>query len=131
MTSVNTKLRYVPGETYEVKTSDITYLTNGDLGLVARIYQPQGQGPFPALLEVHGGAWNTQDHLYNQITQQYLAASGLLVMSIDFRTSAQASSPAAQEDQNYAMRWLKAHAAEYNGSPELVGIAGWSSGGHQ
>src|SRR5688572_28345365 len=107
MTGTGTKLSYSPDATFEVETSDIIYRSAGGIDLKARIYQPQGPGPFPALLEVHGGAWTTQDHLFNQPSQQYLASTGLLVMSIQFRTAAEAPHPAAQEDQSYALRWLK------------------------
>jgi acetyl esterase/lipase len=126
-----TKLRYDPDAKYEVTTTDIVYRRDGDIELKARIYQPQGEGPFPALLDVHGGAWGKQSHLNNEVSQQHLAESGLLVMAIDFRASDLAPHPAAQEDQSYAMRWLKAHATEYHGSADLVGVVGWSSGGHQ
>lgn len=126
-----TKLQYDPNAHYDVTTSDIVYRTEGDIELKARIYQPQGPGPFPALIDAHGGAWGAQDHLFNQVSQQHFAESGLLVMAIDFRTSAIAPHPAAMHDISYAIRWLKTHAADYNGSPELVGAVGWSSGGHQ
>ncbi len=129
--TADAKLRYDPDATFEVTTTDIVYRTEGDIPLKARIYQPQGAGPFPAIIDVHGGAWGAQDHLFNQVSQQHFAASGLLVMAIDFRTSAIAPHPAAMHDINYALRWLKAHAAEYTGSAELVGAVGWSSGGHQ
>ena len=52
-------------------------------------------------------------------------------MAIQFRTSMDAPHPAAQQDINYAIRWLKAHAGDFNASPDRVGGAGWSSGGHQ
>lgn len=129
--TAETPLRYDPNAHYEVITSDIVYRSDGDLELKARIYQPQGTGPFPALLDVHGGAWGAQDHLFNGVSQQHFAESGLLVMAIDFRTSAVAPHPAAMHDISYALRWLKAHAPEYNGSSELAGVVGWSSGGHQ
>jgi acetyl esterase/lipase len=129
--TAETRLRYDPDAKFEVKTHDIVYRRAGDTDLVARIYQPQGDGPFPALLDVHGGAWGKQSHLNNEVSQQHFAESGILVMAIDFRASDIAPHPAAQEDQNYALRWLKAHAADYNGSAEHVGIVGWSSGGHQ
>ena len=50
--TAETKLRYDPNAT----TTDIIYRSEGDIALKARVYQPQGPGPFPALLDVHGGA---------------------------------------------------------------------------
>jgi acetyl esterase/lipase len=125
MTTVS--IRYDPNATYELEAVDVEYRP----GFMARITRPRGAGPFPALLDVHGGAWANGDRLMNDGTDQALAASGVLVCAIDFRTSLNAPSPAAMEDINYGIRWLKAHAAEYGGSPEQVGGVGWSSGGHQ
>jgi acetyl esterase/lipase len=129
--TTTTQLRYDPNASYDVKTIDIVYRKDGDLELPARIYQPQGAGPFPAVVDVHGGAWNAQSHVFNAISHESLAASGVVVMAIDFRSSNLAPHPAALHDINYAVRWLKAHASEYGGSGEHVGLVGWSSGGHQ
>jgi acetyl esterase len=129
--TTSTKLSYNPGAHYEVKTFDVEYRREGDSVFLARIFQPQGEGPFPTLLDVHGGAWANGDRLMNEGTDLALAESGLLIATIDFRTSLSAPHPAAQQDINYATRWLKAHAADYNGSAEGLGGIGWSSGGHQ
>jgi acetyl esterase/lipase len=67
----------------------------------------------------------------NETTDVAMARSGLVVAAIEFRTSLAAPHPAAQEDINYATRWLKAHASEFGGTAESLGGAGWSSGGHQ
>jgi acetyl esterase/lipase len=60
-----------------------------------------------------------------------LAANGILVLSIDFRMPPDAGYPGSLADANYAVRWLKLHAEELGTRPELVGVAGVSSGGHQ
>ena len=122
---------YSPSASYEITWREVEYRRQGPLGLMMRIYQPKGAGPFPMLLEVHGGAWAAQDKLFNAVSQEALARTGLVVASLDFRTSAQAPHPAAIHDINYAVRWLKAHAAEFNGVPAMMGGVGWSSGGHQ
>jgi acetyl esterase len=129
--TTTTKLSYDPSAHYEVKTSDVEYRRDGDTVYLARIFQPQGAGPFPTLIDVHGGAWANGDRLMNEGTDLELAESGLLIAAVDFRTSLSAPHPAAQQDINYATRWLKAHAADYNGSAEGLGGVGWSSGGHQ
>ena len=131
MTTSSTKLSYDPSAHYEVKTFDVEYRRDGDTVYLARIFQPQGDGPFPTLIDVHGGAWANGDRLMNEGTDLALAESGLLIAAIDFRTSLNAPHPAAQEDINYGTRWLKAHAADYNGSAENLAGVGWSSGGHQ
>lgn len=98
--------------------------------LMARIYQPQGQGPFPTLLDVHGGAWNDQDRTANAPVDERLAASGILVVAIDVRLASEAPYPASVADVNYGIRWLKSKAREWNGDPDTLGALGSSSGGH-
>ncbi len=124
-------LHYDPNATYEVQVRDVEYRREGGAAWLARLFVPQGAGPFPTLLDVHGGAWANGDRMMNESSDLAIAASGVLVAAIDFRTSKDAPHPAALQDINYATRWLKAHAAEYGGSAEQVGGAGWSSGGHQ
>jgi acetyl esterase/lipase len=97
---------------------------------MARIYQPQGEGPFPALLDVHGGAWNDQDRTANAPVDERLAARGLLVVAIDVRLAREAPYPGSVADVNYGIRWLKSKAREWNGDPETLGALGSSSGGH-
>src|SRR5580700_9747413 len=47
--------------THETETRDLEYLRTEDGPLLARLYRPKGDGPFPALVEVHGGAWASGD----------------------------------------------------------------------
>jgi len=80
---------------------------------------------------VHGGAWNLMDRHADTIVNEALAKSGVVVAALDFRMPPEAPYPASMADINYGIRWLKAHAPEYKSRPDLVGIAGSSSGGHQ
>jgi acetyl esterase len=121
---------YDPAKHYEIKVWDVEYRRDPVRTLLARIYQPQGEGPFPALLDVHGGAWNDQDRTANAPVDERLAASGLLVVAIDVRLAREASYPASVADVNYGIRWLKSKAREWNGDPEALGALGSSSGGH-
>src|SRR3954470_3694051 len=109
---------------------DVAYQHQGSTMRLARIYQPAGSGPFPAVLKVHGGAWNDKDRTDGQNTAMELVNSGILVVSIDFRNAPEAPYPAALQDINYALRWLKHHAADYGSSADRVGLYGTSSGGH-
>jgi acetyl esterase len=124
-------LAYDPDARLAVSAKDVEYRRDGDAPLLARIYQPEGAGPFPAMVAVHGGAWAGKEWLQNEDSHRLLAEGGLVVMAIQFRTSADAPHPAAMQDINYATRWLKAHASDYNASPSQLGGIGWSSGGHQ
>jgi acetyl esterase len=122
---------YDPAKHYEIKTWDVEFRRDPVRTLMARIYQPQGEGPFPALLDLHGGAWNNQDRTANAPMDENLAASGLLVVAIDMRRAPEAPYPASVQDANYGVRWLKAKAREWKGDPATVGALGSSSGGHE
>src|SRR5579872_3279147 len=116
---------------YEFNVRDIVYRSDGDKQRLARLYQPAGTGPFPAVLQVHGGAWNNKDRTDGQNTSLDLAEAGVVVLAIDFRNAPEAPYPASVQDINYAMRWLKTHAGEFGSSAGQVGAYGTSSGGHQ
>ncbi|MBI3330115.1 MAG: alpha/beta hydrolase [Nitrospinae bacterium] len=121
---------YDPKGRYPVRVSDVTYRNDQDGAWPARIYQPEGSGPFPAVLDVHGGAWNRGSYTNNERIDQALAASGLVVAAIEFRRAPQYPYPAQVVDVNYGTRWLKAHARDFNADPRSVGGLGASSGGH-
>ena len=97
---------------------------------MARIYQPAGAGPFPTMLDLHGGAWNGKDRHAEEPMDRALAASGVLVVAIDMTLAPEAPYPACVQDANYGVRWLKSKAASWNGDPSKIGIYGSSSGGH-
>ena len=97
--------------------------------LMARIYQPKGAGPFPTVLDLHGGAWNAKDRHAEEPMDRSLASSGLLVVAIDMTLASEAPYPACVQDANYGVRWLKSKAASWNGDPSKLGIYGSSSGG--
>jgi acetyl esterase len=115
---------------YEFMVKDLVYHHSGSTARLARLYQPAGTGPFPAVLQVHGGAWNNKDRTDGQNTALDLAAAGIVVVSIDFRNAPEAPYPASLQDINYGIRWLKAHAREFGSSADRVGAYGTSSGGH-
>jgi acetyl esterase len=121
---------YDPANQYEIKVWDVEFRHDPVRTLMARIYQPQGDGPFPPLLDLHGGAWNNQDRTSNGRMDERLAASGVLVVAIDLRLAPEAPYPASIQDANYGVRWLKAKAREWKGDPATVGALGSSSGGH-
>ena len=131
-TSTLPRLRdiYDPAGSFEVKSRDVEYRRDGDRTWLARVYQPQGPGPFPVLMEVHGGAWNNNDRLQNEPLNEAMAGTGLVVVAIDFRQGEDGRYPKSIADVNYATRWLKQHAPDFNGVPESIGTIGYSSGGH-
>jgi acetyl esterase/lipase len=117
--------------THEIEVSDLEYRQSEDGPLLARLYQPKGPGPFPALVEVHGGAWAAGDRLNNAPLDEALAKSGIVVLAVDFRMPPRHRYPASIADIHYATRWLKAHAGEFSSRRDLVAGLGTSSGAHQ
>jgi acetyl esterase/lipase len=125
------KTAYDPAATFELKVSEVELRhARGGRMLMARIYQPQGAGPFPTLLDLHGGAWNRKDRFAEEPMDRAVAASGVLVVAIDMTLAPEAPYPACVQDANYGVRWLKSQAAGWSGDPSRVGVYGSSSGGH-
>jgi acetyl esterase/lipase len=116
---------YDPAAKFELEVSEVEFpRTSSKRRLMARIYQPQGPGPFPTVLDLHGGAWRQKDRLAEEPMDRAIAASGVLVVAIDLRLSTEAPYPASVQDANYGVRWLKARAADWNGDPSRIGVYG-------
>lgn len=119
---------------YEIDVTDVEYVRHGAKGYLARMYKPKGKGPFPLLIDIHGGAWVNKDRLADEGTDAPVAKTGVVVASLDFRMPGDGGNcayPASMQDINYAIRWFKSRAAEFNIDPRRVGVLGVSSGGHQ
>jgi len=115
---------------YQFEERDVEYQRLAGKPWLLRLYQPRGAGPFPTMLDVHGGAWHNGDRLNNAGIDRELASRGILVAAVEFRQPPEAGYPASICDVNLATRWLKVHAAEFNGTAR-IGAFGNSSGGHQ
>jgi acetyl esterase len=114
-----------------IRTEDLEYFRPAGAGpLLARHYRPEGTGPFPAVLEVHGGAWTSGDRLNNVAIGEHLAAHGIAVLSIDFRMPPDVRYPETVADVNFGIRFLKVNAERFATRADLVGGLGTSSGGH-
>lgn len=116
---------------YEIDIKDVEYLRHGDRPLLARMFVPRGDGPFPMIVDLHGGAWCRGDRLSDTVMNEPLARSGVVVAALDFRMPPDASYPGSLMDISYGIRWLKSRAQEFRGRPDLVGFMGASSGAHQ
>jgi acetyl esterase/lipase len=122
---------YNPAARFDLAVSEVELRRNSTgRMLMARIYQPKGPGPFPTILDLHGGAWNRKDRFAEEPMDRALAASGLLVVAVDMTVAPEAPYPACVQDANYAVRWLKLKAATWKGDASKIGVYGSSSGGH-
>ncbi len=125
------RIAYDPFAKFEISVSEVDFRrTAKGRQLKARIYQPQGAGPFPVLLDLHGGAWNNKDRFAEEPMDRAIAASGVLVVAIDLTLAPEAPYPASIQDANYGVRWLKARASSWNGDASRIGVYGSSTGGH-
>jgi acetyl esterase/lipase len=94
------------------------------------LYLPLGEGPFPVVLLIHGGGFmfgDKADDLSKGGTDTLLAR-GYAVAVINYRLSGEAQAPAQIQDAKTAVRWLRAHAAEYKLNPQKFGAWGGSAG---
>lgn len=111
------------------KLSDIAY---ADLSSAQRmdIYLPEGTGPFPVVVLIHGGAFKMGDKGMEASNAAALVAKGIAAASINYRLSGEARYPAQIEDCKAAVRFLRANAAKYNLNPDKIGSWGASAGGN-
>ena len=76
-------IAYDPLGRFEIKVWDTEFRRTPARQLMALVYQPQGDGPFPALLDLHGGVWNNQDRTANAPMDESRRRNGILVVAID------------------------------------------------
>lgn len=111
--------------------SNVEYGTGGGEPLTLHLAKPpEGDGPFPVIVAIHGGGWSggTKDsHIPN--IKDY-ASKGYVAASVGYRLAPKHPFPAQIEDCKCAVRWLRAHADELKIDPNRVGAIGWSAGAH-
>ncbi|MDP0502001.1 MAG: pectinesterase family protein [Verrucomicrobiota bacterium JB022] len=118
--------------------TDIEYGRAGEVPLLLDVHVPEGQGPFPVAILVHGGGWASGDksgadrpNSGADISPWFDGLSDKFVwFSINYGLAPEHRWPACLEDTFTAIRWVKAHAADYGGDPARVAMVGHSSGGH-
>lgn len=112
------------------KISDVVYMQRGDLDLLADVYVPEGEGPFPAVLVVHGGAWRSGDKNQLFFVAGRLVRDGYTCVAINYRLAPEHKFPAQIDDCKAAVRWMRDHAAQYKIDPNRIGAWGYSAGAH-
>ncbi len=109
---------------------DLTYAQYGTRAMLADIYVPAGEGPFPTAVILHGGGWHSGDKMKFRAMGLELAGRGYVTMAVAYRLSGEAKFPANIQDCHAAVRYLRAHAAEYQVDPDRIGVVGGSAGAH-
>lgn len=109
---------------------DVVYGEPGGFKLLMDIYRPDAPGPHPAVVLVHGGGWLGGSKEGYQVTGPMLARHGYVACAINYRLAPQFPYPAAFDDCQRAIRWVRAHAKEYDINSKRVGAMGDSAGGH-
>src|SRR5436190_15600564 len=109
-------------------TRDLPYVTNGHPRQKLDLYLPAAGESRPLVVWIHGGAWKGGDKGQNPAMP--LVQRGFAVASINYRLSQEAHFPAQLEDCKAAIRWLRAHAADYRINRDRFAAWGISAGGH-
>jgi len=116
-------------ETYDL-LSDQVYVQRESGPLKADVYVPHGDGQFPGMIVVHGGAWATGTKQQLAGIAQGLAKQGYTTAAISYRLAPQDKFPAQVYDCQAAVRWLRENAARFKLDPDRIGGYGYSAGGH-
>ena len=96
-----------------------------------RLYWPQGEGPFPITVYMHGGGYVVGDLDTQDVIARALCAWGqTLVVSVDYALAPERKFPAGPEDSYAALEWVAAHGGEVGGDPARIAVAGDSAGGN-
>lgn len=110
---------------------DLVYGKGGPTDLKLDLAMPKdGNGPFPALVCVHGGGWRAGQRGDLAKTIEVLAGRGYVAVTVDYRLVPAAQFPAQIEDCKAAVRWLRANAKKYQVDADHIGAVGYSAGGH-
>src|SRR5262245_581009 len=110
---------------------DIEYASPGDQHLQLNLARPKtGEGPFPAVVCIHGGGFRAGSREGYNATILKLAQNGYVAITVSYRLAPKFQFPAAVQDTKAAVRWLRTNASKYHLDPDRIGVTGGSAGGH-
>ncbi len=116
--------------TTDVQSLDFA-LQGAEGPLPARVYTPEGTGPFPVIVYFHGGGWVIADKdVYDAGARGLAKEAAAVVVSVDYRQAPEHRFPAAWDDAAAAYAWVTANAALLNGDGVRFALAGESAGGN-
>ena len=115
----------------ERKWLDVAYATASPAQKLDIYIPDEGDGPFPVILNIHGGGWIGGDKAFAQVTSMLEGLKrGYAVVAINYRLSGEAIWPAQINDCKAAIRWIRANADQYRLTPDKIAAWGGSAGGH-
>ncbi len=114
------------------KKSGVTYATHDGVALLGDLYIPDGSGPFPALVAVHGGGWQQGTRVAYRHWGPHLAKAGYVVFAVDYRLCKpqQKSYPQAVHDIRAAVQFVRFSATDLKVDGKRIGLTGNSAGAH-
>lgn len=113
------------------KQFDIPYASASPAQMLDIYWPSEGEGPFPVILSIHGGAFMGGDKRDVQIQPMLRALErGFAVIGVNYRMSGEALFPALVQDVKAAIRWVRAHADQYMLDPNKIAVWGGSAGGY-
>ena len=112
--------------------SDVEYGQAAGESLLLDVHVPDGKGPFPIAIYVHGGGWTGGDKANpdDAPVLDLLTRANFTWFSINYRLAPEHRWPACIQDVQTAIRWVKANATRYKGDPSRIALIGYSAGGH-
>ncbi len=110
--------------------ADIEYSNPDNQHLQVNMARPKGEGPFPAIVCIHGGGFRAGKRQGYDALIRRLAQQGYVAMTVSYRLAPKYPFPAAVYDTKAAVRWLRANARKYHVDPTRIGATGGSAGGH-
>lgn len=112
------------------KYNNVIYSRGKNFRLFCDVYKPDGDGPFPAVIAIHGGAWRHGSKFQMLRHAWKLVSAGYVVIAINYRLSPEHKFPAQVHDCKQAVRWVRYKAEKLNVDPDQIAVFGYSAGGH-
>lgn len=117
-------------QSFSANRLKIEYGEAGGHALLLDAHVPDGVGPFPVAIIIHGGGWMSGDPEKDIVPVFAPYATNFTWFTVSYRLAPTNRWPACYEDVQTAIRWVKAHAEEYKGDPDRIALLGYSAGGH-
>ncbi|HEV2329119.1 MAG TPA: alpha/beta hydrolase [Verrucomicrobiae bacterium] len=129
-TTAATEFKLAADPAFGASLVDIRYGKAHGQNLLLDAHVPNGTGPFPILIIVHGGGWMGGDKEGDIVPVLAPYATNFTWFTINYRLAPKSRWPACFDDLQTAIRWVKQHATEYQGDPDRIALIGYSAGGH-